>query len=129
MLGPQDRFWKPSYFDALAVVKGKAEAEGVTLVEAALRWLYHHSALRSDDGVKDRDVSADLLPQLLVYQRNELDLTVRFFTGSSLTKDLRQFMFRLAKKNHRAIADASGYGWDDDDYGQPRVIHVGKLCK
>ena len=27
------------------------------------------SALRSDDGVKDRDVSADLLPQLLVYQR------------------------------------------------------------
>ena len=74
------------------------------------------SALRSDDGVKDRDVSADLLPQLLVYQRNELDLTVRFFTGSSLTKDLRQFMFRLAKKNHRAIADASGYGWDDDEY-------------
>ena len=52
MLGPQDRFWKPSYFDALAVVKGKAEAEGVTLVEAALRWLYHHSALRSDDGVR-----------------------------------------------------------------------------
>ena len=48
----QDRFWKPSYFDALAVVKGKAEAEGVTLVEAALRWLYHHSALRSDDGVR-----------------------------------------------------------------------------
>ena len=58
----QDRFWKPSYFDALAVVKGKAEAEGVTLVEAALRWLYHHSALRSDDGVRaPRDTFRSLL--------------------------------------------------------------------
>ena len=58
----QDRFWKPSYFDALAVVKGKAEAEGVTLVEAALRWLYHHSALRSDDGVRTpRDTFRSLL--------------------------------------------------------------------
>ena len=58
----QDRFWKPSYFDALAVVKGKAEAEGVTLVEAALRWLYHHSALRSDDGVRAPRDTCALVP-------------------------------------------------------------------
>ena len=58
----QDRFWKPSYFDALAVVKGKAEAEGVTLVEAALRWLYHHSALRSDDGVRTTRTLFALVP-------------------------------------------------------------------
>ena len=58
------------------MVKGKAEAEGVTLVEAALRWLYHHSALRSDDGVR---AARDPARSLLVGRDQETSL----FHGSS----------------------------------------------
>ena len=64
----QDRFWKQSYFDAVEEVRataaaaaaaaaatagGEPAAGGVSLVEAALRWLYHHSALsgQAGDGV------------------------------------------------------------------------------
>jgi len=74
------------------------------------------AALRDDSGLQDRDVAAELLPALLAYNKNELDVSIKFFTGSTLTKELRQFMFRLAKKNTKAISDASGYGWDDDEY-------------
>eukprot|EP01046_Picozoa_sp_COSAG06_P014203 COSAG06_NODE_874_length_11831_cov_217.383396_7_plen_611_part_00 len=74
------------------------------------------AALRDDSGLRDRDVAADLLPALLAYNKNELDVSIKFFTGSTLTKELRQFMFRLARKNTKAISDASGYGWDDDEY-------------
>ena len=74
------------------------------------------SALRDDSGMKDRDVAAELLPALLAFCKNGLDVAIKFYTGSTLTKELRQFMFRLAKKNTKAISDASGYGWDDDEY-------------
>jgi GNAT superfamily N-acetyltransferase len=74
------------------------------------------SALRDDSGMRDRDVAAELLPALLAFSKNGLDVAIKFYTGSTLTKELRQFMFRLAKKNTKAISDASGYGWDDDEY-------------
>ena len=73
------------------------------------------TALRDESG-KDRDVAAELLPALLAYSKNSLDVAIKFYTGSTLTKELRQFMFRLAKKNTKAISDSSGYGWDDDEY-------------
>lgn len=73
------------------------------------------SALRDESG-RDRDVAAELLPALRAYSKNSLDVAINFYTGSTLTKELRQFMFRLAKKNTARISDASGYGWDDDEY-------------
>ena len=56
----KDRFWKESYFEALNRVKDAAGAEGISLVEAALRWLYHYSALQDGDGVIIGGVSAQI---------------------------------------------------------------------
>ena len=85
----QDRFWKPSYFDALSVVKGKAEAEGVTLVEAALRWLYHHSALRSDDGVRTLHATLSALSCLAAIKKS-LSSMSHHDSITSLQRDLKE---------------------------------------
>jgi len=51
----QDRYWKPCYFDALAIVK-EAIAQHYpekTLAEVSLTWMHHHSALNREayDGI------------------------------------------------------------------------------
>ena len=46
----QKRYWKQSYFDAVDLLKPVCEREGVTLVDAVLRWLAFHSMLRGDRG-------------------------------------------------------------------------------
>lgn len=48
--GYQNRYWKKSYFDAVEIVKTACEAEGLTTVEAAYRWMAYHSMLREDWG-------------------------------------------------------------------------------
>ncbi|MCE5263457.1 MAG: aldo/keto reductase [Deltaproteobacteria bacterium] len=49
----RERFWKKSYFDAMAVIREAAEQEGLTLLRAALRWIlkYSHLQTSSGDGV------------------------------------------------------------------------------
>ncbi len=44
------RYWKKSYFDAVAALKDAAEKQGMTLAEATLRWLAFHSMLDGDRG-------------------------------------------------------------------------------
>lgn len=46
----QGRYWKKSYFDAVALLKAAAEQHGITIVEATYRWLAYHSMLRGDRG-------------------------------------------------------------------------------
>lgn len=46
----RDRYWKLSYFDALAEIKAACDAEGIPMVEAAYRWLVNHSMMRSEQG-------------------------------------------------------------------------------
>mmetsp|Transcript_16735 Transcript_16735/g.63602 ORF Transcript_16735/g.63602 Transcript_16735/m.63602 type:complete len:152 (+) Transcript_16735:804-1259(+) len=48
----QDRFWKQGYFDAIEAVKAEADPLSISMVEASLRWLYHHSQLSGDMGDK-----------------------------------------------------------------------------
>lgn len=57
-LGPifRDIYFKESTFQALEVIQGAAEKHHLTVAEVALRWLVHHSALRTaakggNDGV------------------------------------------------------------------------------
>ena len=45
-----DRYWKESYFTALDDLGDVCRQAGVTSVQAALRWLAHHSCLRADCG-------------------------------------------------------------------------------
>lgn len=46
----QGRYWKKSYFDAVASLKAACESKGVTLIEAAYRWLAWHSMLAQGSG-------------------------------------------------------------------------------
>ena len=46
----RERFWKKSYFDAMAVIKEASEREGLSLLQAALRWILKYSHLRGSRG-------------------------------------------------------------------------------
>ena len=52
----RERYFKDATFEALALVEPVAEKHGLTLLEIALRWTVHHSALKTrvkggNDGV------------------------------------------------------------------------------
>ncbi|KAI1319641.1 aldo/keto reductase [Xylariaceae sp. FL0255] len=42
--------WNASYYDALDIIKPAAQKHGFTVSEVALRWLSHHSMLKSEHG-------------------------------------------------------------------------------
>jgi aflatoxin B1 aldehyde reductase len=44
------RYWNDSMFNALELVRNAASKHGLTEIECALRWMMHHSALKSDAG-------------------------------------------------------------------------------
>ena len=46
----QGRYWKKSYFDAVALLRAACEAQGITTIEATYRWLAWHSMLTCGDG-------------------------------------------------------------------------------
>ena len=45
-----NRFWKESYFEALASIRLVAEKYNLTMAEIALRWIGHHSLLKREYG-------------------------------------------------------------------------------
>nr|MBQ6241100.1 aldo/keto reductase [Lachnospiraceae bacterium] len=46
----QGRYWKKSFFEAAAVIRAAAEAEGISMIEAVYRWMLNHSMLREEAG-------------------------------------------------------------------------------
>lgn len=46
----RDRYFRESTFKALQIVEQAAEKHGLTMIETALRWTVHHSALKIKDG-------------------------------------------------------------------------------
>lgn len=46
----QGRYWKRSYFNAVAYIKEAAMKHGLTTIETTYRWLAYHSMLRADRG-------------------------------------------------------------------------------
>ena len=47
------RYFKDATFDALRLIEPVADKHNLTLVEIALRWCVHHSALKMKDGGRD----------------------------------------------------------------------------
>ena len=49
----RNRYWKPTFFAALEVIRGACDSAGITMANAALRWITHHSLLKgaTDDGI------------------------------------------------------------------------------
>ncbi|KAK6525324.1 hypothetical protein TWF694_005467 [Orbilia ellipsospora] len=46
----KSRYWNDTVFEAVDLVRPAADKNGLTMVECALRWLVHHSALKKDLG-------------------------------------------------------------------------------
>lgn len=46
----RDRYWKKPFFAALELLSAACLEQGITLVQAAYRWLVHHSALSGTKG-------------------------------------------------------------------------------
>lgn len=45
-----NRYWKESYFEAYSLINNQCKEEGITIIEAAYRWLIYHSLLDSKHG-------------------------------------------------------------------------------
>ncbi|KAL2158269.1 hypothetical protein VTH06DRAFT_4590 [Thermothelomyces fergusii] len=60
----RDRYYRDSTFRALQLVEQAAEKAGLTVIETALRWIVHHSALRIRDGNDGVLVGVSRLDQL-----------------------------------------------------------------
>ncbi|KAL3422815.1 Aflatoxin B1 aldehyde reductase member 2 [Phlyctema vagabunda] len=58
------RYFRDSTFDALKVVEPVVEKHGLTLIETALRWVVHHSALNILDGTDGLIIGVSKLDQL-----------------------------------------------------------------
>ena len=48
--GYRDRYWNDGMFDALDLLRVAAKKHGLTEAECALRWMAHHSMLKSEYG-------------------------------------------------------------------------------
>ncbi len=49
----RERYFKDATFDALRLIEGVAQKHNLTMLEIALRWCTHHSALKMQDGGRD----------------------------------------------------------------------------
>jgi aflatoxin B1 aldehyde reductase len=61
------RYFKDGYFEALSIIEPVAKKNNLTLIEVALRWVTHHSALKITPESKGNDgiiIGVSSLPQL-----------------------------------------------------------------
>jgi len=58
------RYFKDSNFDALRIIEPVVEKHGLTMIETALRWCVHHSALKIKDGNDGIIIGVSNLDQL-----------------------------------------------------------------
>lgn len=60
----RSRYFKDSTFDALKIIEPAVEKAGLTMVETAIRWCIHHSALKVVDGNDGLIIGASSIEQL-----------------------------------------------------------------
>lgn len=60
----RERYFKDSVFEALKIIEPVVERHGLTMVETALRWVIHHSALSIVDGNDGVIIGCSSLAQL-----------------------------------------------------------------
>ncbi|KAL2016561.1 hypothetical protein VTK56DRAFT_3390 [Thermocarpiscus australiensis] len=60
----RNRYYRDSTFRALQVIEAAVDKAGLTMIETALRWVVHHSALRVKDGNDGVIIGVSSLEQL-----------------------------------------------------------------
>ena len=66
-----------------------------------------------DENGKDKDVTKEIAPSFMKFDRNGLDVSIEFAT--KLSKEDAKWAFELVKETMEEKYDTSGYGWDDED--------------
>lgn len=66
-----------------------------------------------DDAGKDKDITAGIAPSFMCYDRNSIDLGIKF--AARLSKSELEWAFDITKEHMEELYDSSGYGWDDED--------------
>ena len=99
----QNRYWKKSYFDAVAFLKKVCEDNGITLIEATYRWLAYHSMLNAERG--DAIIIGASKPDHLVQNMAAVkagplpdDIVKHFDTAWAMCKAVSLEYFTLYKK-------------------------------
>jgi len=87
----KDRYWKKEFFDALNILNVACENRGISLVEAAFRWMTNHSALdaTAGDGVLIGASSSEQLKQNLKFfgkEKLEQDILDAFNLSWDISK-------------------------------------------
>lgn len=87
----KDRYWKKEFFDALNILNVACENRGISLVEAAFRWMTNHSALdaTAGDGVLIGASSNEQLKQNLKFfgkEKLEQDILDAFDLSWDISK-------------------------------------------
>ncbi|KAF9947853.1 hypothetical protein BGZ72_010222 [Mortierella alpina] len=102
----REQYWNPLYFGAVAALKTVADAHGIPLLEASIRWLNHHSPLGSEDGLVfgANDRVEDLKENLLSLQKGPLpkELVQAFEDAWQKTKAGSQTYFRRDFRNDKS---------------------------
>jgi aflatoxin B1 aldehyde reductase len=60
----RERYFREGTFEALRLIEPVAQKYGLTLIEIALRWVHHHSALKITDGNDGIIIGVSSLDQL-----------------------------------------------------------------
>ncbi|KAG0278389.1 hypothetical protein BGZ96_002402 [Linnemannia gamsii] len=63
----RDRYWNKLYFEAITLLTQVTQEHKMTLIEATLRWMSHHSGLNTKDGIVIGVSSIQHLEQNLPY--------------------------------------------------------------
>ena len=87
------------------------------------RIIHLRRAIFNEDG-RDKDVTIGIAAAFLKYDRNGLDVEIKF--SHCLNIDEIDWAFAVVKCNMEDIYDASGYQWDDDD--KEKELTEGMFC-
>ncbi|KAJ5633983.1 Aflatoxin B1 aldehyde reductase member 2 [Penicillium herquei] len=99
------RYFQDSSFEALSIIEPVVEKHGLTMVETALRWVHHHSALNIGNGGRDgillgvssfsqlesniRDVLKGPLPEEVVQALDQAWLIAKPYSANYWHLDLK----------------------------------------
>jgi len=101
----RDRYFRESTFKALQVMEKATEKHGLTMIETALRWMVHHSALKIKDGNDGVLIGISSVAQL----ENNLDNLEKGPLPDEVVKALDEAW-------HISKADSANYWHGDLEY-------------
>lgn len=83
-------------------------ATEATATERELAGIQHKSIEKVNQTKNPFEVVAE---EFSTYQKDDLKLSIKFFSSKDITKNLQKFCFKLAERNVSGYYKASTLGW------------------